>query len=143
MTSIANLIDELKFDVQFQSTPRAITDEEYISIVTRGIRKLYVDTGRSDEYVSIGYTTDDEYNLYFQADLTPVETEYVLIIAKKLFYETVQSSVNTMVSYSTNALTVTQGDKPYANIANTLDKLEHERIITYYKMIPYTMSAEG
>lgn len=44
-----------------------------------------------------------------------------------------------MVGYSTNALTVTNADKPYANVKDTIEKLDNERRIVYYKMSRYAL----
>jgi hypothetical protein len=47
--------------------------------------------------------------------------------------------VNNSFGYSTNALTVTNADKPYANLKDTLEDIQHERRIAFNKMIRYTL----
>ena len=141
MTNVDELTEELMSYVEFQQLPRTIDYDEYRAMVVRGIRKLYVDTGRSGSYTGVLYTiNDDDGKLYFRDDLGADEVEYVLILSQMEFYRTIRASVNEMVSYTTDALSVTQGDKPYANITGTLNELENEGRIVYFKMIPYTIA---
>lgn len=75
--------------------------------------------------------------LYFTADLLIDEEEYVLLIAEQAFLKIIQKDVNTMVSYTTDALSVQHGDKPYANLADSIEKLENLRRELLYRMIRY------
>ena len=43
------------------------------------------------------------------------EEAYILICAQIEFFRKVQSDVNNIVGYTTDALTVTNADKPYTN----------------------------
>ena len=139
MVSITELAQELKTLTEFQQTPRMLTDEEYESYVTEGLKKLFIDTGRADSYdrTKLCYVDDE---LMYDQDLSITEIEYIKIVSQIWFLKILRASVNEMVSYSTDALTVTQGDKPYANITGTLNELEKERRIVYYKMVPYTIT---
>jgi hypothetical protein len=139
MVSISELAQDLKAQVEFQQTPRPMTDEEYELMVVHGLKRLFIDTGRADSYDSNKlYSIDDE--LVYDENLNINEEEYIKIVSQMQFFQTVRASVNSMVSYSTDALSVTQGDKPYANITGTLKELENERRIVYYKMVPYTIT---
>ena len=75
--------------------------------------------------------------LYFTADLLIDEEEYVLLIAEQAFLKIIQKDVNTMVSYTTDALSVQHGDKPYANLADSIEKRENLRRELLYRMIRY------
>lgn len=138
MVSLSVLADELQNKTEYQQTPREIKYEEYISAVIYGLKRLYIDTGRASMW-SDDLIDGDE----FMADLLIDEIEYVLIMAQIRFFETVRASVNEMVSYTTNALSVTQGDKPYQNITGTLAELENERRILYYKMVRFALGENG
>jgi hypothetical protein len=72
-------------------------------------------------------------------ELTADEYEYVLTTAEMGFYRKVQSDVNRIVGYSTDAMTITNADKPYANISQTLAELANRQRILYYKMVRYTL----
>lgn len=138
MTSLTELVEELQFLVEFQETPREYDDDEYEAFITRGIRKLYVDTGRSELYNS-GLIKMIRGRTYFDAVFKADEIEYILLVAQIAFYRAVKASVDEMVSYTTDALSVTQGDKPYANISRTIDELENERRRIFYAMTRYTL----
>lgn len=140
-TSIADLAYELKDQTRWQKTPMVLCDEDYVSMVKLAIRKLYVDTGRSSVYHSGMFHKDAAGNITFEVDLPADEVEYVMICAQLRFFQRVASDVNNIVGYVTDALTVTNADKPYLNLKDTMDRLENERRILYYKMVRYTMTS--
>jgi hypothetical protein len=139
--NVSELANELHSLVEYQQTPRVITDGEYEAMILHGIKRLLIDTGRAAEYSASKLIYDDGM-LYYDQEFTIDEIEYILLVSQIRFFGIVRASVNEMVSYTTNALSVTQGDKPYANITGTLRELENERRIVYYKMVPYTISME-
>lgn len=63
----------------------------------------------------------------------------MLTTAEIGFYRRVQSDVNRIVGYSTDAMTITNADKPYANISQTVAELLARQRILYYKMTRYTL----
>ena len=138
MTNIDDLVEQLKEAVQYQQLPEPIEDEEYQQIVIHAIKRLYIDTGRAEVF-SIDKIHEEDEQLVFDDDLIIDEEEYVMLICQILFFKKVQASVNNIVGYTTNALTVTGADKPYTHIQDTIANLENERRIVYYKMCRYTM----
>ena len=74
-----------------------------------------------------------------QADLLLDEKRYVELSAKIEFFRKVQTDVNNIVGYTTDALTVTNADKPYMNLTTTIDALEKERRVIHYKMIRHVL----
>ena len=142
MLNITRLAAWLKEKTEWQETPVPLTDLNYIHMVIDGIERLFVDTGRSEQYNEDLYTTlDDDEGSYFvyDADIPLDERRYVQICAEMNFFSKVQSDVNNTFGYSTDALTVTNADKPYANLKDTLSNLDNERRIIYYKMTRYTL----
>lgn len=140
MTNISELANELKDATRWQKTPLPLSDNDYISIIIRALKRLYIDTGRASVFNMDMITTNDEENVCFTEDLPIDEEEYVLLCAQIGFFNQVKTDVNNIVGYTTDALSVTNADKPYANIKDSIEKLENERRITYYKMIRYVMS---
>ena len=65
-----------------------------------------------------------------------------MLCAQINFFQRVQADVNNTMSYSTNAITVTGADRPYANLKDTLEKLEARRRELFYRMPRYTMDYE-
>lgn len=128
MTDMQKMAQELKQRTEWQDTPVELVHEDYLEIVRQAVRHLYVMTGRYTQY-------DDSSEIALSAD----EYEYVLTTAEIGFYRRVQSDVNRIVGYSTDAMTITNADKPYANISQTVNELLNRQRILYYKMTRYVL----
>ena len=139
MLNLTVLAEELQDKTEWQETPQVVTDSQYLSMVLRGLRRLFIDTGRASEYDFMKLITTEDDSYVYDADFLIDEEEYVLLCAQIEFFKKVQSDVNNSFGYSTDALTVTNADKPYANLKNTIDELDNERRIVYYKMVRFTL----
>lgn len=128
MTDLERLATELKQRTEWQDVPVQLTEVDYQEIVRQAIRHLYVMTGRSEQY-------GDENAVALNAD----EYEYALTTAELAFYRKVQSDVNRIVGYSTDAMSITNADKPYANISQTIAELSNRQRILYYKMTRFVL----
>lgn len=128
MTDIQKMAQELRQRTEWQDTPVELAHEDYLEIVRQAVRHLYVMTGRYTQY-------DDSSEIALSAD----EYEYVLTTAEIGFYRRVQSDVNRIVGYSTDAMTITNADKPYANISQTVNELLNRQRILYYKMTRFVL----
>lgn len=128
MTDMQKMAQELRQRTEWQDTPVEMVEEDYLEIVRQAVRHLYVMTGRYTQY-------DDSSEIALSAD----EYEYVLTTAEIGFYRRVQSDVNRIVGYSTDAMTITNADKPYANISQTVNELLNRQRILYYKMTRYVL----
>lgn len=143
-TSITALAQQLMDIVSWQKTPEILTLPQYEQMIVKAIKRLLIDTGRASTYSEtllrkeVNADTGEETNwidLSFLID----EEAYILICAQIEFFRKVQSDVNNIVGYTTDALTVTNADKPYANLKDSLSNLEQDRRITYYKMVRYCL----
>ena len=134
MTNIIDLVEELKDATAWQKTPFRLTGYDYERMIYRAIKTLFIDTGRTFEYNDDLFIQDENGDNVFNYDLKIDEEKYVLLTAQISFFKKVQSDVNNIVSYSTDALTVTSADKPYAHLQDTIGELENERRIVFYKM---------
>lgn len=137
--AISQLSGELKARTEWQRTPTVLIDQDYDDLIVRGIKRLYIDTGRALEFSNGYFFVDEDGANSFLIDLKLDEEEYVLLCAQIAFFKKVQSDVNNIVGYTTDALTVTNADKPYVHLQDTIDKLEQDRRIVYYKMIRFAM----
>lgn len=136
-TDLKELAARLEEDVSWQKTPFLVTSADYMKMIHFGLKRLYIDTGRASIFGLSIFEDEDETVLI---DELPIDEEaYVLLLAKIGFFKKVQTDVNNIVSYSTDALTVTNAHRPYDNIKNTLEDLEQERRILYYKMSRYCL----
>lgn len=139
MLNVSKLAEWLQVKTAWQETPVVLTSSDYIGMVIDGIERLFVDTGRALMYDENLYVTLEDESLGYDANIPLDERRYIQICSEMNFFAKVQSDVNNSFGYSTDALTVTNADKPYANLKDTLDKLENERRIIYYKMVRYTL----
>ena len=70
----------------------------------------------------------------FKPDMPLDEQEYVLVCAEIEFYAKAQSEVSELTSYTTDAMAVSHGDKPFANLQQKLDDLRREKAQLWHKM---------
>lgn len=140
-TSITKMAERLRDKTAWQRTPTPLYEDDYIQMVIYGIERLYIDTARASVYDTslYHYADEDDKELVYDVDLPIDEQAYALLCAQIHFFQQVAADVNNIVGYTTDALTVTNADKPYANIKDTIANLENERRITHYKMVSYTM----
>lgn len=68
-------------------------------------------------------------------DLNIDELTYAYTKAEIEFFKQVQTDVNNIVGYTTDALTVTNADKPYQNLSQTIERLEKDLRQIFYTMI--------
>ena len=141
MLDITKMAEELHEDTAWQETPFPLTSEDYIKMVVRALRKFFVDINHVSEYDLNLVTTDDDGNIFYDRDFLADEEEYIFCLCHIMFFKKVQTDVNNTFGYTTNALSVTNADKPYANLQNTLNDLQHERRINFNKMVRYTLGA--
>lgn len=139
MLNITELAEELKDDTAWQETPVALTSSDWMKIIVWAVKRFFVDINRVGEYDLGLWTTNEDGESGYNRDFLLDEEEYIRILCKIRFFKRVQSDVNNAFGYSTDALTVTNADKPYANLKDTLDDLEHERRIVFNKMVRYTL----
>ena len=133
---MAKLLQE---ETAWQETPVILGQSDYEKLVVRALRKFFVDINRVSEYDITLYTTDDSDNLCYNRDFEVDEEEYIFILCQIMFFKRVQTDVNNTFGYSTDAIIITNADKPYANLKDTLDDLQHERRINFNKMVRYTL----
>lgn len=145
MTNITELANELREIVAWQRTPEELSESDYEKMIIFGIKTLYIDTGRANAYsnnmIIIEEIEDPPTtvtNVMFSETLPIDEEKYVLLVAQIAFFKKVQSDVNNIVSYTTDALSVANADKPYAHLQDTISNLENERRIVFYKMTNYS-----
>lgn len=111
-------------------------------MIVKAIRRVWVDTGRALSFSKdmIVYDKDvQEMPVGFKEEIKLDEYEAVMLAAQIEFFRMVQSDVNNIVGYTTDALSITNADKPYANIQQTLMDLENRYKSVVYKHVRYMM----
>ena len=138
MTDIVQLAEALYRRIEWQNVPETVTREDLTVMIADSIRHLYTMTGRALTFNEEWFITEvEEEYLYFVPDLPLDEKEYVLVTAEIDLYRKVQTTVNELTSYTTDAMSVSHGDKPFANLQTTIMDAEHRREQIWYKMIRY------
>lgn len=138
MTDVVALAKRLHKRIEWQSTPDDVTASDMCDYIAQGIRWLYTMTGRGQTFDDLWFTYDASgMCVSFLYSLPLDEQEYVLLSAQIEFYRKNQSNVDTLTSYSTDAMTVTHGDKPFANLQQMLTDLQSQRNRVWHKMERY------
>lgn len=139
MTDIVFQAKRLFERIEWQNVPDVVTKDDLTGLIADAIRDQYVMTGRAMQFDEKMFVKEDDMYLSFSDELKADEIEYVLVRALIYFYRKVQSSVNQLTSYTTDAMAVTHGDKPFANLQQSIEDAERRERMYWYKMYRYHM----
>ena len=138
MTDVVALAQKLYRRINQQTMPEPVGWVDLVHMIEDAIEDLYVISGRSLQYSEEMFEMDDSGNVCkFANDLALDERKWVIKKAEIEFYKWVQASVDDQTSYTTDAISLTHGDKPYEHIGETIDKLKHELDRIWYTMTRY------
>lgn len=142
MTDIVALTNRLFRKINSQNVPIMIDKYELIDYIKDAIRSLYVISGRElsfseDMFIDSEIEGDAEPVVTFDNDMSLAESEWVLLKAQIEFYKWVQASVDDQTSYTTDAMSLTHGDKPYEHIGQTIDRLQDEMNVIWTRLVRY------
>jgi hypothetical protein len=108
----------------------AYNDSEYLKLAIKGVQALYVDAGWvSWETDYIGSATPT-----VSKTLTLTEKEYALVAAEVAFWNQCLGDYNTILSYSTDALSVTGSGNVGKLITETITRLNMRMTELFYKL---------
>lgn len=147
MTDLGALCERIYEKIEWQKFPIGFTDaqkaEMILNALIEAIKDLFVVTGRALEYPDYEYIYETDIDgistpSEFSYDLLLDEEMYVLCKAQIEIFGKVRAQYNDLLGYTTNALTVTNADKPYAYITGTIDELEADCRRYYYKMVRFS-----
>lgn len=138
MTDLTEVYEEYLATVSGYTPLTSLSDADYFIIFKRGIRRMYIDTGRAALYNPADFTEDT-------LDACPVdmgidEQYYVLLAAQIAFWQQMSkdlASPTRMTKHQTDALSVTFSDKGGDNLFATLHDLEADLREAYFKMPQY------
>lgn len=139
MVEIERLANTLQWRSGWQKTPETLYLEDYCALVYDALRQLFVMTGRAALFDEAKTEYEDDMPIRYSADILADEYEWLMVTAQIGFFRRVQQDVNTLTGYSTDALTVSNADKPYANLQATLRDLENQQRTLYYKMTRFNL----
>jgi len=129
MTSLLDIQEELIGNIKFQATPIPMTPEDYASFTLQGVKRLYVDEGIEDDFL----TDYDKTSNTLLRDLTLTEQEYAWTCAEINFRCQIKDDLAAITGFTTDALSITNADKPYVNAKGTIQALEDRLAILSFK----------
>lgn len=130
MTDIVALARRLHRRIKWQEIPEEMTSEDLIDIVCDAIRMLYVISGRTFSFSEDKFVNDSTFEDTLELD----EQEWVLLEGEIAFYNLALSNVDDLQSYTTDAMAVTHGDKPYKNIKATVEDRQAKQAVVWTRM---------
>ena len=151
MTDLVKLAQRLHRRIKWQEIPEELTSTDLIDILCDSIRMLYVISGRTfqfsedmfidtlpieDEEDAIN-SEDDIDGYWFTDTLELDEQEWVLLDGEIAFYNLALSNVDDLQSYTTDAMAVTHGDKPYKNIKSTIEDRQARQAVVWTRMVRF------
>ena len=135
MTDVVALGEKLFRRINQQTTPAEVDWTDLMHYIEDAIEDLYVISGRSSLYSEDKFEMDEYGRVCtFADDLELDERRWVIKKAEIEFYKWVQASVDDNTSFTTDAMSVTHGDKPYEHIGETIDRLNGELNRIWYAM---------
>ena len=142
MTDLDMLAKRLFNKIKWQNTPEQIGADDLVDLICDAIRMLFVISGRTNLFSEDMFIYDEEdpdraSPVSFAYDFLIDEIEWILLSAQIEFYKTVQSNVDDLLSYTTDAMSLSHGDKPYKNISESLDRLTDERNVVWTRMVRF------
>ena len=137
MTDIVDLASKQYYRIEWQNVPETVAREDLTVFIADAIRYLYVVTGRALQFREDYFSAEGNYYREFSQDLQQDEKEYVVVTAQIAFMQKVQTEVDAITSYSTDALSVTHGDKPFANLQAMILDLQSKQRVIWYKMVRF------
>ncbi len=134
MTDLVRLAEALFDRIEWQNVPDTVDMVDIGKYIANAIRHLYTMTGRALRFSEDMFQMEGDMYVSFSESLALDEREYVLLSAQIEFLRKVQTTVDDLTSYTTDAMSVSHGDKPYANLQQTITDLESMRRTIWYKM---------
>jgi len=130
-TSILDIKDAFMSNVKSQRTPINYDDSDYLRFAMAGTQRFFTDCGNESKW-------DAEYSY----DATPVlnstlnilQFSYCVTASEIEFFQSVRNNWNTLVSYTTNALSVAYAYKPFEFLTQTIADREAQLTYMFHQM---------
>ena len=138
MTNVEAMGKKLYRRINQQNTQDPVDWVDLMHYLEDAIEAFYVLSGRQALFSEDKFVLDQAaHTCVFDDDLSLDERRWVIKKAEIEFYKWVQASVDDSTSYTTDAMSVTHGDKPYEHIGDTIDRLYNELNRIWYTMTRY------
>lgn len=135
MTDLREIYEEFLMLTGRYSPLVPLSEADKFIIFKRGVRRMFIDTGRAEDYVPSRITMETLGNVDYE--MGQDELYYVLLAAQIAFYKQMAADVsqpNRITQHKTDALTVTFSDKTSGELVGRIADLENELREVYHKM---------
>lgn len=140
MTDLIKQTKKLVNRIEWQEVPEDLDLDDMCDFILDAIEHFYVMAGKSAEYSEDLVVLDEDGKpQYFKADFMLDEQRYILATAQLQFLDKVRGDLSETESYTTDAMSVTNGDKPFKNVTEMLNLARSEQIQMWHKMPRYNM----
>lgn len=136
-TSIEAISTQLQTNTKFQRTPTTLTSADYLALAIIGTKKFYIAIGAESSW-----TTEFDGTDTITRTLSELELDYCVLASEIAFYDQLIGNWNTLIGYTTNALTITNANKPFENIRDLIKTKKIELVNLFYKMTEYTTMSD-
>lgn len=119
MTSLVDIAEKVKEKVKFQETPIALDSSDFLNFTIEGAQRFYVDAGLDswdEDYDDILSELNGTYDL--------TAKEYILVASQIAFFNQIKNFWDTLLSYTTNAISVTGSGNVFKSINGNVIDLE-------------------
>jgi hypothetical protein len=127
---ISEIKSRLITNVKNQRVPTTYTDDEYLEFAILGCKRFYIDIGREASWDSEYSDSDNS----LTSDLNILQKDYCLLSSEIEYFKSIRNYWNTMISYTTNALSVAYAYKPFEFLEKTINEKENRLIDLFHKM---------
>lgn len=140
MTDLIKQTQKLVRRIEWQEVPVDMDLDDMCDFILDAIEHFYVMAGKSAQWSDDLVVLDEDGKpQYFKADFAQDEQKYIIATAQLFFLDKVRADVSEMQSYTTDAMSVTNGDKPFKNITEMLNLARSEQLQMWHKMPRYNM----
>lgn len=135
MTDLNSVVTQIKANFTNQRTPTTYSDADYLNFVITGFKRLYNDTGKEGDW-SNEFSVDS-----LSRDLNLLELEYGSKCSEIEVLKNIRNAWNTLVSYTTNALTISNAFKPFEFLTKQINEHENHLIQIFHRMTDVSNSS--
>lgn len=140
---LTDIYGEFRLAVSAVQPTLPLTEADYITLFKRGIRKMYIDTGRSEQYSGQKLNVE---TMEWDEDMGQDEQWYACLAAQVAFCDQIildASGSGRITQHKTDALTVVYSDKGAGMAQAMRDALRQDLTEAFHKMPQYAEPMGG
>lgn len=141
MTDLVKLVKEKQYPrIEWQPIPVDMTIDDLNKALVAAIEYFYMMAGKSAQYSDDLVIKDEEdVPIFFNADFELDERMFIIQTALVMFYEKAQTNLSEEKGYTTDAMAVTNAEKPFKNVGEIVEREKKEQTRIWHKMSRYNI----